>query len=148
MWDSVAIFTFVTVTFKCLWNLLMSPVWVMNLVTGVCVCVCFFFFFVMIPLEAYRLYWSLFGRKLYSVSEVKVTQLCPTVCSPWNSPDQNTGMGSLSLLQQIFLTQELNQGILHCRQIIYQMSYPGSSTFCNKLKWERMLKRHCFPNQN
>ena len=35
---------------------------------------------------------------------------------------KNTGVGSLSLLQQIFLTQELNQGLLHCRQIVYQLS--------------------------
>ena len=35
-------------------------------------------------------------------------------------------MGSLSLLQWIFLTQELNQGLLHCRQILYQLSYQGS----------------------
>jgi len=33
--------------------------------------------------------------------------------SPWNSPGQNTGVGSLSLLQWIFLTQELNRGLLH-----------------------------------
>ena len=37
----------------------------------------------------------------------------------------NTGVGSLSLLQQIFLTQELNQGLLHCRQILYQLSCQG-----------------------
>ena len=42
--------------------------------------------------------------------------------SPWNSPGQNTGMGSFSLLQGIFPTQELNQGLLHCRWILYQMS--------------------------
>ena len=36
-------------------------------------------------------------------------------------------MGSLSLLQQVFLTQELNQGLLHCRQILYQLNYEGSS---------------------
>ena len=35
-------------------------------------------------------------------------------------------MGSLSLLQWIFLTQELNQGLLHCRQILYQLSYQGN----------------------
>ena len=35
-------------------------------------------------------------------------------------------MGSLSLLQWIFLTQELNRGLLHCRQILYQLSYEGS----------------------
>ena len=40
---------------------------------------------------------------------------------------KNTGMGSLSLLQGIFLTQELNQGLLHCRQILSQLSYQGSA---------------------
>ena len=36
---------------------------------------------------------------------------------------KNTGVGSLSLLQQIFLTQESNQGLLNCRWILYQLSY-------------------------
>ena len=35
---------------------------------------------------------------------------------------KNTGVGSLSLLQVIFPTQESNQGLLHCRQILYQQS--------------------------
>ena len=39
---------------------------------------------------------------------------------------KNTGVGSLSLFQRIFLTQELNRGLLHCRQILYQLSYQGS----------------------
>ena len=34
--------------------------------------------------------------------------------SPWNSQMQNTGVGSLSLLQQILLTQESNWGLMHC----------------------------------
>ena len=38
---------------------------------------------------------------------------------PWNSPGQNTGMGSLSLLQGIFPTQGLNPGLLHCRRILW-----------------------------
>ena len=38
----------------------------------------------------------------------------------------NTGVGSLSILQGVFLTRELNQGLLHCRQILYQLSYQGS----------------------
>ena len=38
----------------------------------------------------------------------------------------NTGVGSLSLLQGIFPTPELNQGLLHGRWIIYQLSYQGS----------------------
>ena len=37
----------------------------------------------------------------------------------------NPGVGSLFLLQGIFLTQESNQGLLHCRQILYQLSYQG-----------------------
>ena len=36
---------------------------------------------------------------------------------------KNTRVGSLSLLQGIFLTHESNQGLLHCRQILYQLSY-------------------------
>ena len=39
---------------------------------------------------------------------------------------KNTGVGSLYLLQQIFPTQELNQVLLHCRWILYQLSYQGS----------------------
>ena len=35
---------------------------------------------------------------------------------------KNTGMGSLSLLQGIILTQKLNRGLLHCRRILYQLS--------------------------
>ena len=45
--------------------------------------------------------------------------------SPWNSPGQNTGVGSLFLLQGIFPTQDLNQGLLHCRWILYRLSYQG-----------------------
>jgi len=43
---------------------------------------------------------------------------------------KNTGVGSLSLLQGIILTQESNQGLLHCRQILYQVSYQGSLNQC------------------
>ena len=51
---------------------------------------------------------------------------------PQGKPN-NTGVGILSLLQGIFLTQELNEGLLHCRQILYQLSYQGSLSiyFCN-----------------
>ena len=99
-------------------------------------------------------------------NEVKVAHLCLTLCSPWNSPGQNTGVGNLSLLQGnlpnpgikprsptlqadslpaellgkskntgvgslslprgIFLTQESNWGLLHCRQILHQLSYERS----------------------
>ena len=48
---------------------------------------------------------------------------------PWNSPGQNTGVGSLSLLQGIFPTQESNRGLLQYRRILYQLSYQGSPQF-------------------
>ena len=46
--------------------------------------------------------------------------------SPGNSLVQNTGSGSLSLLQGIFPTQGSNPGLLHCRWILYQLSHKGS----------------------
>ena len=65
---------------------------------------------------------------------VKVTQSCLTLCdpmeSPWNSPGQNTGVGSLSFLQGIFPTQGSSPGPSHCRWILYQLSHQGSP------KWE------------
>ena len=39
---------------------------------------------------------------------------------------KNPGVGSLSILQWIFANQELNQDLLHGRQILYQLSYQGS----------------------
>ena len=50
---------------------------------------------------------------------------CHGLYSPWNSPGQIPGVGSLSLLQGIFPTQESNPH-LHCMQILYQLSHLGS----------------------
>ena len=90
-----------------------------------------------------------------SESEVKVAQSCLTLCDPMDytvpgillkpgvkhrSPalqvdslpaeppgkPNNTGVGSLSLPQGIFPSQESNWGLLCCRQILYQLSYQGS----------------------
>ena len=60
--------------------------------------------------------------------KVKVAQSYPTLCnsmdcSPRNYPGQNTEVGSISLLQGIMLTQELNWDLLHCRWILYQLSH-------------------------
>ena len=63
--------------------------------------------------------------------------VCPTLCNPmdfklskllcpWDSPGKNTGVGCHSLLQGIFRTQGSNPGVLHCRQILYQLSHQGS----------------------
>ena len=85
----------------------------------VCVCVC---------VHIYTYMWS----------EVKVAQLYLTLCVstdwnppgfsvPWNSPGRNTGVGCYSLLQGSFLSQELNLGLPHCRQILYHLSHRGNS---------------------
>ena len=65
------------------------------------------------------------------ISEVKVAQSCPTLCdpmdhSPLNSPGQNTGVGSLSLLQGIFPTQGSNPGFPHGPRILSQLSQRGN----------------------
>ena len=48
------------------------------------------------------------------------------IYSPLSFPSQNTGVGSLFLLQGIFPTQGSNSGLPHCNQILYQMSHKGS----------------------
>ena len=61
------------------------------------------------------------------------------LCDPIDytvSPGQNAGVGSLSLLQGIFLTQGSNSGLPHCRQILYQLSHKGSP---------RILERVAYP---
>ena len=45
---------------------------------------------------------------------------------PQDSPGKNTGVGCHFLLQGIFPAQELNLGLLHCRQILYQLIQKGS----------------------
>ena len=74
--------------------------------------------------------WSLgfpWNRKEIESLSVVSDSLQPYgLYSPWDSPGQNTGVGSLSLLQWIFPTQGLNPGLPHCRQILYQLNHKGS----------------------
>ena len=51
------------------------------------------------------------------------------VSGPWDSLGQNTGLGSLSLLQGIFPNQVSNPGLPHCRQILYHLSHKGSPPY-------------------
>ena len=51
---------------------------------------------------------------------------------PWNSLGQDTGVGSLSLLQGIFPIQKSNPGLPYCRRVLYQLSHKGSSRI---LEW-------------
>ena len=65
----------------------------------------------------------------YSVMSDSVTPWTVAYQAPlWNSPGKNTGMSCHSLLQGIFLTQRLNPGLLHCRQILYCLSHQGNVT--------------------
>ena len=66
--------------------------------------------------------------------------------SLWNSPGQNTGVGSLSLLQGIFPTQGLNSGLPHCRWILYQLNHQGSPVKLNTYYFKRFYQMNgdCF----
>ena len=55
---------------------------------------------------------------------------------------KNTGVGSLSLLQQIFLAQELNWGLLHCRRILYQLSYQHSHIWLSYQPYQIQRRHH------
>ena len=80
-------------------------------------------------------------KKINYKSEVKVTQSCLTLCdpmdcySPWNSLYQNTGMGSLSLLQGSSQPMDgVNPGLLCCRRILCQLSHKGSPNYKRELE--------------
>ena len=71
--------------------------------------------------------------------DAKSLQSRPTFCNPidcslpgssdhGDSPDKNTGVGCHALLQGIFPAAGLNPGLLHCREILYHLSYQGSPT--------------------
>ena len=85
-----------------------------------------------IPHIPQTIYISLFfAATVIFESEVKVKVLSDSLWpnglySPWNSPGQNTEVGSLPLFQGIFPTQGLNPGLPHCRQILYLLSHKGS----------------------
>ena len=66
--------------------------------------------------------------------QTQVSHIADRFFTSWaTGKPKNTGLGSLSLLQQIFLTQELNLGLLRCRQILYQLSYKGALGLSNVL---------------
>ena len=76
-------------------------------------------------------------------SESEITQSCLTLYDPMdytNSPGQNARVGSLSLRQGIFPTQELKWALLHSRQILYQLRYQGSQLL--NLKSLKVLKEN------
>ena len=82
-----------------------------------------------------------------------VTQSCLTLCDPmncsppgssrgpWDLPGKDTAMGCHFLLQGIFQTQESNPGLLHCRQILSQLSYKGSPIELLSLEKPELIAR-------
>ena len=52
---------------------------------------------------------------------------------PWNSLGKNTGVGSHSLLQGIFLTQGSNLGLLHCRHILITVGATREASYIYSL---------------
>ena len=84
--------------------------------------------------QAYSVLWRLSPSAWKCLAKgkvkVKAAHSCLTLCdpmeySPWNSPGQNTAVGSCSLLQWIFPTQASNPGLPHCRQILYHQGSPA-----------------------
>ena len=69
--------------------------------------------------------WAAFPFSKGSSQPRSRTQVDSLPAEPQGKP-RNTGVGGLSLLQQVFPTQESNWGLLHCRRILYQLSYQGS----------------------
>ena len=79
---------------------------------------------------------------LHLLSESEIRSVVPNsfqphgLYSPWNSPGQNTGVDSCSLLNGIFPTQGSNPGLLHCRWILYCLSHQGNPRI---LEWVAYL---------
>ena len=57
--------------------------------------------------------------------QTQVSHIATSLPAKPQGKPKNTGVGNLSLLQWIFLVQESNQGFLHCRWILYQLSHLG-----------------------
>ena len=78
-----------------------------------------------IPSPPLALFIAMLLWKWKSLSRVRLF-VTPWTIQFMESPGQNTGVGSLSLLQGIFPTQGSNPGLLHCRLIYYQLSHKAS----------------------
>ena len=95
--------------------------------------------FTWLGIEAAEVKWS------GSCSVVSDSLLPHGPYGSWNSPSQNTAVGSRSLLLGIFPAQVLNPSLPHCRRILYQLSHKGSPrileglayTFSNRSSWLR-----------
>ena len=80
---------------------------------------------------------SLVGYSLWVHKESDTTEWLnwSGLYNPWNSPGENTGVGSLSLLQGIFPAQGSNPGLPHCRWILYQLSHRRSPRILERVAY-------------
>ena len=81
-----------------------------------------------------------FGNESESCSIVSNSLQPHRLYNPWNSPGQNTRVGSSSLLQGIFSTQGLSPGLLHCGGMFYYLSHQGSPPLI--ISWPGLPKWH------
>ena len=92
---------------------------------------------------------------LHACMHAELLQLCLTLqphgqqptrlLCPRDSLGKNTGVSCHFLLQGIFLTQRLNLGLLHCRQILYHPSHQGSLIHIDKSTEKLMKSLHHLP---
>ena len=83
------------------------------------------------------------------LSKAKVSQSCLTLCDPMDYTTHGILQARilewvLSLLQRILPTQDSNWDLLHCRRILYQLSYQGSSEMCLKPQAQVSVRRRKF----
>ena len=83
--------------------------------------------------EKYSIVQAIIASESCSVASESLRPHGP--CNPWNSPGQNTGVGSLSLLQGIFPNQGSNPSLPHCRWILYQQSHKGGPFHCTDIPY-------------
>ena len=83
--------------------------------------------------------WSAYKGRWAQVAQSYLTQRPHGLHGPRNSPGQNTGVGSCSLLQGTFPNQGPTSGLPHCRRILYQLSHQGSPK--RPAMWDKFRKR-------
>ena len=71
---------------------------------------------------------SSYGSQMLEELRGSCNPMDPRLLCPWASPGKNTGVGCHFLLQGIFPTQGLNPGLLHCKQVLYRLTYKKSPT--------------------
>ena len=91
----------------------------------------------MVSVSAWLVSWFSASEGESEICSVVSDSLWPHgLHSPWNSQGQNTGVGSLSLLQGIFPTQGSNPDLPQCRWVLYHLSHKGSPII---LEWVAYL---------